>query len=180
MPRLFIGLDPPPGMKAHLLALMHGVTGARWQTAAQLHLTLRFLGENDRTEDIAAVLREVRHPSFELSLSGTGGFERSGHAHALWAGVTPETPLLSLHATIEAALAGIRSAPDAQVYRPHITLARLSREAAGVDAFLTCNSTLRSAAFAVDRFCLYESHLTPDGSIYIITEWYGLSTDTEA
>src|SRR5687768_8380838 len=61
MHRLFVGLRPPPAIRARLLALMGGVTGARWQDDSQLHLTLRFIGEVERprAEDIATALSNV-------------------------------------------------------------------------------------------------------------------------
>ena len=56
MHRLFVALRPPVPVRDHLLDLMHGVEGARWQSDDQLHLTLRFIGEVDRHQasDIAA------------------------------------------------------------------------------------------------------------------------------
>lgn len=52
MHRLFVALKPPPPMRNALLAAMGGIVHARWQTAEQLHLTLRFVGEVDRHQEI--------------------------------------------------------------------------------------------------------------------------------
>jgi 2'-5' RNA ligase len=49
MLRLFVGLELPESIKQRLLPVQRGVTGARWQTAEQLHLTLRFIGNADET-----------------------------------------------------------------------------------------------------------------------------------
>ena len=42
--RLFVALRPPRDVRTHLLELMGGVAGARWQDDEQLHCTLRFVG----------------------------------------------------------------------------------------------------------------------------------------
>ena len=48
MHRLFVALRLPPTTRSLLLAAMGGISGARWQSEDQLHLTLRFIGEVDR------------------------------------------------------------------------------------------------------------------------------------
>lgn len=44
MVRLFIALLPPAELHGLLAPVLGGVSGARWQTAEQLHITLRFVG----------------------------------------------------------------------------------------------------------------------------------------
>jgi len=48
MHRLFVAIRPPAAIRAILLGAMGGISGARWQSEDQLHLTLRFIGEVDR------------------------------------------------------------------------------------------------------------------------------------
>ena len=78
MHRLFVAVRPPEAIRALLLGAMGGISGARWQTDDQLHLTLRFIGEVDRhaAGDIVAALGGIRHPSLEIAISGLGTFER--------------------------------------------------------------------------------------------------------
>ena len=80
--RLFVGLDLPESIKAALLASMGGVANARWQTAEQFHLTLRFIGEVDRHQaaDIAAALGRVNVRPFVAELGDPGLFEHRGLA----------------------------------------------------------------------------------------------------
>lgn len=176
MHRLFVGIDPPDSVKIQLLDLMGGVAGARWQSEAQLHLTLRFIGEVDRHQanDIAAALESLHHPRFELHLAGAGAFDRRGHVNALWAGVAPHQPVHTLHKKVDQAVARAGVAADHRAYLPHITLARFGRDAGALDGFMDRHGGLSSAAFAVDDFCLYESQLTRDGSVYTIVERYPL------
>lgn len=177
MHRLFVGIDPPSAVKEQLLDLMGGIAGARWQSEAQLHLTLRFIGEVDRHQanDVAAALDAIRHPRFELALSGAGAFDRRGQINALWAGVTPHEPVHGLHKKVDQAVVRAGLPPEGRAYRPHITLARFGREAGTLGGFLDRHGGLASVPFPVDDFCLYESQLTRDGSIYSIIERYRLN-----
>src|SRR5438067_5683754 len=134
MHRLFVAIRPPPAVRAHLLALMGGVGGARWQGDEQLHLTLRFIGEVDRhrAADIDAALAGIVHPPFEAAIDGVGSFERRGAPAALWAGVAPQEPLRTLHKKVDQAIVRTGLPPEGRAYLPHITLARLPRGAGAV------------------------------------------------
>lgn len=176
MHRLFVAIRPPRHIREQLLATMGGVRGARWQTDDQLHLTLRFIGEVESHvgDDIHAALGAIHHPRFDIALDGISGFERRGQAETLWAGITPQEPLKTLHNKIDQAIARAGVAPDQRAYLPHITLARLKRGSGSISALLERSGGLTSAPFAVDSFCLYESHLTPEGAVYSIVERYDL------
>ena len=176
MHRLFVALRPPLAIREQLLGLMGGVSGARWQSDEQLHLTLRFIGDVDRhlAGDIHAALGAVHHPVLEIALGGIGSFERRGRAETLWAGVTPHGPLKALHNKVDQAVARAGVAPDHRAYLPHITLARLNRATSPIDGLLQRASGVASAPFRVEAFCLYQSELTPDGPIYSVVERYSL------
>src|SRR3712207_7424054 len=107
MHRLFVAIRLPPPIRSGLLDLMGGVAGSRWQDEAQLHLTLRFIGEVDRhlADDVHAALGAIHHPRFAIALAGLGIFDRRGEPTTLWAGVAPEEPLHRLHKKIDQALA---------------------------------------------------------------------------
>lgn len=175
MPRLFVAVRPPRPIRDLLRAAMGGVAGARWQTDDQLHLTLRFLGEVDRhaAADVHAALAAIHHPRFDIALDGFGTFDRRGIVNALWAGVTPHAPLKTLHNKIDQACARAGIRPDERAFTPHITLARLNRASGPVAGFAEA-APLTSEPFTVDDFALYESELTPAGSIYSIVERYSL------
>jgi len=175
MHRLFVGLRPPPPIRQRLIAAMDDpiapVPGARWQDDAQLHLTLRFVGEVDaRTaEDVALALSRLRAPAPEVMLAGVGRFERHGRTDTIWAGVTPHDSLAALHRKVDRALVQIGIAADPRAYLPHITLARLARGAgaeAAIDAYLARHGGLTSEAFRFAHITLFESHLTREAARY--------------
>lgn len=176
MHRLFVAIRPPVDIRRLLIDAMGGVSGARWQSDDQLHLTLRFVGEVDRhmAGDIHAALGGIHHPRFEVAVSGLGTFERRGQAEIVWAAVTPQEPLKTLHNKIDQALARVGLEPDRRAFHPHITLARLSRAAGPVHDLLAWQSGFATAPFPVDAFLLYESRLTPDGATYSVLERHPL------
>jgi 2'-5' RNA ligase len=176
MQRLFVALRPPHSIRQLLIAAMGGISGARWQTEEQLHLTLRFIGEVDRHQaiDIVAALGAVHHPRLELVLNGLGVFDRRGVPAAVWAGVAPQAPLQSLHNKIDQALHRVGIPPDQRAFLPHITLARLNRSSGPVRNLIEASGGLTSPPFHVNGFALMESRLTPDGAVYADVETYRL------
>ena len=176
MHRLFVAIRPPGPIRNLLLAAMGGISGARWLNDAQLHLTLRFIGEVDRhvAVDVHAALGGIHHPRFEIAINGLGAFDRRGQLETVWAGVAPQEPLKTLHKKVDQAMVRVGIEPDQRAYAPHITLARLNRSSGPVRGLLEQSGGLRSEPFLVDRFALYESKLTPDGAVYTVVESYPL------
>lgn len=175
--RLFVALAIPDTVAASLFLLQGGVPGARWQTREQLHLTLRFIGDTDGREAAAIdeALAAITAPGFTLQLKGTGSFG-GNKPRDLWAGVEPNPALDHLQKKIGSALQRIGTAPDARKFTPHVTLARLkAAPMAKVTEFLTFNALYASTCFVVDRFGLYSSQLTSDGSIYRVEREYPLA-----
>ena len=168
MIRLFVAVELPESVRERLLSLQGGVPGARWSTAGQLHLTLRFIGEVNENvgHDIDDALATIRAPSFTLELAGVGEFG-SKNPRALWAGVKSNEALLHLQRKIETALQRIGLAAEQRKYSPHITLARL--KAAPRDKvlqFLTHGALFSAGPFPVRQFVLFSSHQSASGSIY--------------
>src|SRR5436190_19751390 len=102
MHRLFVAIRPPGAIRDLLIDAMADSPDFRWQDDAQLHLTLRFVGEVERplADDFASELARIRAQAFELRISGTGRFEQR-NSGALWAGVEPRTPVAALAAKVD-------------------------------------------------------------------------------
>ncbi len=176
MHRLFVALRPPASTRQLLRTAMGGISGARWQSDDQLHLTLRFIGEVDRhlAEDVHAALGTVHHPPFELALNGIGCFDRRGFPDAVWAGVTPHEQVKALHRKVDAALLRVGIAPDERAFLPHITIARMNRTAGPIGNLLEEAGGLSSPLFTVESFALFESDLTNEAAVYSVVERYSL------
>ena len=175
--RLFAAIRPPRPIRDRLLAAMGGVSGARWQSDEQLHLTLRFIGEVDRhlADDVHAALSAVRQPPFEIALAGLGWFGARGRPATIWAGLRPHEPLKALHNKIDRALDRVGVPPDTRAFAPHITLARLKPGTGPMGGLLEQAGALSSPSFTINAFGLYESDLTPDGAVYSLVELYPLA-----
>ena len=176
MHRLFVAIRPPKPIRDYLLGIMGGISGARWQSDDQLHLTLRFIGDVDgrMADDIHAALGTVRQAPFDVAIDGLGAFDRRGDPKAVWAGVTPHDALKELHKKVDKACQRAGLDPERRAYHPHITLARLNRASGPIGNAMESAGGIRTAPFRVDSFSLYESDLTPEGAVYSVVDRYTL------
>lgn len=170
--RLFVALQPSPAARDAILAVMGGVEGAYWQSDAQLHLTLAFLGHVDRhtAHDVAGALANLRHEPVDISLSVYGTFNagRFGRIASLWVGAGPAAPLTSLAARVRQICRQAGAPVEARRFLPHITLARFPRYGAppiALQRFLS-NTPPPVARWTADEVILYESRLGTGGAHY--------------
>lgn len=166
MMRMFVAVCPPAAVRATLLAAMGGIAGARWQDDNQLHLTLRFIGDVDRhtAADLVAALGAVRHPPIAARLGAVGHFATRGRPGAVWVGVEPAAALTALHHKVDQAVVRAGVPADTRAFVPHITLARLGRDAGPLGSFMA--TPMPAAAFDVTGFTLFESVLTRAAAAY--------------
>lgn len=166
MARLFFALWPDERARAILAGLAREVAGrcgGRAVPAANLHLTLVFLGEVDpaRIATLRGAADGVAGSAFDLALDVVGGFRRAGVA---WAGCRrPPAGLLALQSALERRVREAGHSPDARPYAPHLTLARRARvpvEAAGIE----------TVAWRVGAFALVES-ARGEGAYGTLAEW---------
>jgi 2'-5' RNA ligase len=177
MRRLFLGLELPLSIKRKLLRLQGNLPGARWQTAEQLHLTLRFIGSVDepREQAIRAIMARLRFAPFEIALQGMGRFGSGAHPRALWAGVVPEAPLAALNRRIERRLSAIGLPPGTSPFKPHVTLARFGRRAGPLDEFMAAHGSFVTAAFPVRQVSLFLSITEESGACYRVIDRFPLA-----
>lgn len=177
MIRLFAAIAVPEEIGEGLLTRQHGLEGARWRPLEALHVTLRFFGDvsEPMADDLDAELERIARAPFGLTLDNVGAFGEGLDIHAVWAGVEESEPLRHLAGKCETAArrAGLKAEPRA--YRPHVTLAYLRRaDPDAVAQWIQANTLLKSPTFAVDRFGLYSSHQTGEGSRYRLEREYPL------
>lgn len=174
MARLFIAIDTPPDVAAALLHVVPSARGVRPVPAGQLHLTLRFLGDQDDAAAVRidAALRGVGAPPVTMRVAGVGRFRG-----VLWAGIAPDPALHSLFDEVQSALAAIGIAPDARRFHPHLTVARCQPGVpdAVPRAWLAAHRDLALPPWRADRFILFESFLSPQGARHGVRGEYGLA-----
>ncbi|MDO1560209.1 RNA 2',3'-cyclic phosphodiesterase [Brevundimonas sp. 2R-24] len=173
--RLFAAIAVPEDVADGLARRQSGLPGAKWRPREALHITLRFFGEATprQADDLDAELSSIHRAPFELNLEGVGAFGDGHTERAVWAGVAPSEALEALHRKCETAARRAGLAAETRAYRPHVTLAYLKRpDPKRVAAWITGHNLLRSPPFRVDRFGLYSSWLSLNGSTYELEREY--------
>ncbi len=162
---------------------MPTAAGIRPAPAAQVHLTLRFLGEVDveQAARITAALDTVRAVDFTLCVAGVGRF-RGQQGSVLWAGMAPVPELDALYAATTVALQSAGIAPERRQFRPHLTLARC--RPAVPDALLRewieTHREMAVPSWRARRFVLFESRLDRHGATHAATvAWPLVAPDDE-
>ncbi len=172
--RTFIAIELPRDVRArlaqHIASLRRELPDVRasWSREANLHLTLKFLGNvpvTDVTKVSAAVASATKSvSSFELTISDCGTFPARGRPSVLWIG-TQASGLLTLHAAIEDELAQAGFTRESRPFHPHLTVARL-RHSPGALELVELHQGLGFApvAFSVSEVVVFRSELLKQGS----------------
>jgi 2'-5' RNA ligase len=177
MIRLFAALAIPEDIGRALQARQKDVEGARWRPLEALHVTLRFYGDlrEDVARDLDTELSVIGGRPFQIVLEGAGAFGDGPDIHALWAGVQESAELRQLAKACETAARRAGLKPEGRHYRPHVTLAYARRpDPDEVARWIQANNLLKSPPIWIDRFGLYSSHQTKDGSAYRLEAEYPL------
>ena len=181
MPRLFTGVEIPPDLGERLSYLRGGLPGARWISAENYHLTLRFMGDIDMiaAEAIAEALYRVRRMAFEVRIGGltTLGTRKP---HAVVARIEPSPALTELQAEHERLMQRIGLPPEGRKYTPHVTLARLRNcNTRDIADYLSLRGGFSARAVPVERFVLFSSRDSVGGGPYVVEEAYPLLPHAE-
>lgn len=138
-----------------------------WVGAAQLHVTLKFLGEiieesrwaiRDRLSE-----RLAGRPAFDVAVRGLGAFPDRSHPRVIWVGLAEAEPLVQLAADVDAWLGELGFAAEARPFHPHLTLGRVKAGAADILAGLEEKSF---GLGEVSEVTLYQSVLRREGAEY--------------
>ncbi|KNY24676.1 RNA 2',3'-cyclic phosphodiesterase [Methylobacterium sp. ARG-1] len=172
MPRLFTGLAVSPEVADALRAFRGGLPGARWVELGDYHVTLRFLGDVEVpvAEDVLEALAEMRlRAALPVTLDGLGIFG-GDRPRALYASVAPSPDLIDLQAEQERLVRRAGVAPERRKFTPHVTLARLRREASpeAVAMYLSQGPSFASLTFTVDRVTLFSAKESTGGGPYLV------------
>lgn len=169
MYRLFVAIDLTESAKEAVAKICGGLPGVKWVDPAQMHLTLRFIGDADETLflRIKKELAAVSAPAFQMLLRGVGRFPPKRDPHVLWAGVDRCESIIRLQDQVERALVRAGLEPEGRAFSPHITLARLrDTPSARVAPFLEQHRLFEAPPVPVNEFYLYSSTLTAKGAVH--------------
>lgn len=191
--RTFIAIDVPPAVLDTITCIQNRFKSlgvhASWVKPGNIHLTLKFLGDTDpdRIPGIQNKLTETLAPfaPFRMSMDSAGVFPDTKNPRILWVGLKDEEGTLeTLQSAIEKALESVGFPREQRPFSPHLTLARIKsplgiQSPKGIkspkgkkklkDELDAVNQEgISSHPFDVGEIKLYESQLTPKGSIYTV------------
>ena len=174
--RLFIGIEVPEPIGDAICDLEVPLQGARWVEAHDYHISLRFVGDLDRTlaYDLDEALLGIELPAFEITVKGIGHF--GGYdPKALWVGLEPQPALDQLQRAVDRVVTSVGVMPDKrQAFRPHITIARLkSPDLDRLARYLERYALFRTEPFLVERFAMFSAK-PGGGGPYVVEQTYDL------
>jgi 2'-5' RNA ligase len=177
MIRAFIALTPPVTLQKAFAQVQAAIQRLslpfRWVQPAQIHLTLKFLGDivPEATDPIAQAIRQAvtACTPFTLSVQGLGCFPNPARPRVLWMGVhAPHDILLHLHQRLETELMPLGFAPDDRSFHPHLTLARGQQRVNGrqLAAVMQVYGEQLFGEMRIEHVLLYQSQLQRHGAVY--------------
>jgi len=148
--RLFVAVKLPDDVLKRLITIQQRYLTAlsvRIERSEKLHLTLLYIGETERKDEILSALNEIEIKPFDIVVETVGTFRNSQYIY--WAGISPATELDGLAADV---LSCVKAVLPSLQYRfsPHITLARGK-------AKVPFSFDGDPISMKVDSFSLYES-----------------------
>lgn len=142
----------------------------RWVRPAQLHLTLKFLGDvrDSLIPQVCDVMMQTaaEYQGFDLRIQGLGVFGRP--ARVVWAGCEVPPELIEIQTQLESEFEKIGWDKENRPFAGHLTICRVKNAAAGrslaqaVEAY----ADERFGSVSIDQLVLYESQLGHGGPEY--------------
>ena len=173
--RAFIALELTPAGRRVAVAIQEELRRSsakvRWVEPANLHVTLKFLGDAEPAalERLADRLSETLQgtPRVPLTVEGAGAFPSASRPRVVWAGLREQEELGKLHSLAEAAAVACGFPPEDRPFRAHLTLGRVKWAgdlpvALGVPAL----GEYRSETQPAHSVALFRSQLTRGGAVY--------------
>src|SRR5271165_4971847 len=181
--RLFVALDIDAAIRDRIAEFRNQMRqlapDVRWVEPETFHVTLQFLGETKKLDDIQRALRQVTAAPLELAFRNTGFFPTPKSPRVFWVGIEADERLQELASSIAKVLQPLGFEGHSGPFQPHLTVARAGsgrprpvpgeRSAPGLQQVRAKLETLPSLEFgtmAAREFCLYESKLSPAGAQY--------------
>jgi RNA 2',3'-cyclic 3'-phosphodiesterase len=173
--RLFIAIEISDEIRRKLDSFLDELRGVapqvKWVRAANLHVTLKFLGNTDaaRVSEIAGALQSIRSPQpVSLEFRELGFFPNEQRPKVFWAGLTSSPNLPALAADIDRAMHPFGFPLEARSFTPHLTLARFDPPGlpSNLGGILKQHASDNFGSLSARGFHLIESKLKSTGAEY--------------
>ena len=174
MIRTFISVDVPVTDEiAKILGEMKNTENIRPVPKQQMHLTLKFLGDQDekKVEGLCSSLRDAlsNNGPFDITVEGVGAFPDMRHPKVVWLGVKEPGPLIVLADKVDSTVKGLKLKADDKRFSPHITVGRVTGRTNLKEFFGKYEETV-FCSFTCDHVDVMKSVLTPKGAIHSVIE----------
>jgi 2'-5' RNA ligase len=182
MARSFIALvlDEPTraAVSAQVERLRSLSRAVAWVPAANLHVTLKFLGDRDDAELLAAAEAlgavAAATASFAVKLFGLGAFPGMARPRILWVGLADGgLDLRALQSRVEGALEQRGFARESQPWHPHLTIGRIfdpsrwrRQTSPALQEAIARAARTDFGVLPIARVVLMRSDLSPTGARY--------------
>ena len=170
--RLFVAIEIVPEIREKLVGfvekLRKSLGNARWANPEGLHITLKFLGNlaDEKRTAIENALAQVEASRFAISVRRVGVFPNSRSPRVLWAGIESGPELIALAEKVETSMLPLGFTREKREFAPHVTLARFNdTRKVNLNSALAVPDVSFGTMTATE-FHLYESKLSPKGSLY--------------
>lgn len=175
--RTFVAFKIPKDVLAHIrsiqAALSAGGIAMRWTAVENVHLTLKFLGNIQRTdaEKVLEVMESsVREtPPIHLTAKGVGVFPGLRRPRVLWTGLKGDiAPLIDLQHRLNEGLAALGFAREPRPFKAHLTIGRARGpiDPRRLVSLMETAGASESPQFRSDKLILFQSELFPSGPVY--------------
>ncbi len=178
--RLFIALTLSSQVQTELGSFMRTLmpiagNSMRWVDPANIHITLKFLGEVEpaKLKQISAEVGQIASASvpFEFRVCGTGVFPAWNRPRILWAGVDAPPGLISLQSQIDLSTRAIGFPSEARAFSPHLTLGRVNEwiTSTQLSSLRLKMDQAKDKVFGTVRatqVTIFQSTLRPSGPVY--------------
>lgn len=178
--RSFVCIELPNDIKSNIQGFIKELReldkDVRWVEDRNLHVTIKFLGEEPITkvEKIKGALSkgipELKLSPFKLSLKGFGGFPNLERPRVIWVGLEGEglNQLRILRDFVEAEARRLDFIKEDKPFSPHITIGRVksSRISSSLKACFEKKGNVEFGDFLVREIILMRSQLFPSGPVY--------------
>ena len=178
--RTVIAIELPDSVKVQIgnleASLMKARADVKWVDPANMHITLKFLGEI-ALERVTVAQSGVRDAlvglrPFTLSLSQLGAFPDLDRPRVLWIGCSNGIDiLLNLQEEIESCLIAQEFVREARPFSPHLTIGRIrSPKGLGTLTDIAKEMAFEVSDFRVENVAVVKSQLKPGGPAYSVIE----------
>lgn len=178
--RMFVAIDLPNNTKEAIAQLQNKLKASsaevNWVEPKNIHLTLKFLGEIDKSvlPKITSVIEAVaaKTTQFPAKISSCGAFPKLNFPKIIWLGIASgAVKIKDIARELEDALLGLGVPKEERAFSSHITIGRTKSQQnrdkliQGLDEL---GSFLEKEGFEfnVEKITLFRSTLTPNGAIY--------------